>query len=512
MTDSHIEWRLFPLRFVVLAFALTPGFAWATNAGNEDRLQREAAELERKSDWRGAAEAYWKILGINRQSTHARERYLHCLRRVHLTARHADPVYRKRIHGLPFAKALNAYLDAIGKIQANYVERVSLNDLYRQGFNELTFALSDRTFRVENAADASDAEIQTFVAHMRESWADPALRDAADVRTTVREIALAAQKALGVRPSVVVMEFVCGACNALDERSGYLPPSEEYTAHLGQLNSLGLLIASTADHSLIVEKVAAGSWAAQIGLKEGDRVIPMAQQADKDEVGPLTEIGVVSRGETTRRTIKVPDNLPSIGDLDLYPGGVGYLRISSFAKSTPLELEKALGDLAGMARLDPMSGQLRALIVDLRGNPGGLFPTAVQIAERFLPEGIIVSTQSQSPAYSRAFESHSGMGANDLPLVVLIDNETASAAEVLAGALKDNQRALLIGRPSYGKGTIQTVLQLSEAGGVRLTLARFFTPRGQPYDGLGVTPHLLETMRAREVAVEQARAILAMRP
>src|SRR5439155_21202285 len=99
----------------------------------------------------------------------------------------------------------------------------------------------------------------------KEEWGDPSLRQLADVRQLVKDISLAAQKALGVKPSIVVMEFVCGACNTLDERSAFLPPSEEYTTHLGQLNSLGMLVASTADNVLAVEKVALGSWAAQMG-------------------------------------------------------------------------------------------------------------------------------------------------------------------------------------------------------------------------------------------------------
>jgi carboxyl-terminal processing protease len=322
----------------------------------------------------------------------------------------------------------------------------------------------------------------------------------------VKEIALAAQKALGVKPSIVVLEFVCGACNTLDERSAFLPPGEEYTTHVGQLNSLGMLVACNADNVLLVEKVVPGSWAAHEGVKDGDRIeLRKSRKDEKGEVGPLVEIDVSSRGDAPARTVKLPDSLPSVLDVELLPGGVGFLRLASFQKSTLGELEEALEALR-------MRGRLRALIVDLRGNPGGLFPVSVQVAERFLPEGIIVTTQGQVPAFNRTFESHSGMGAVDLPLFVLIDAETASAAEVLAGALKDNQRAVLIGAPTYGKGTIQTVLQLTDGGGMRLTLARFFTPRGQPYNGMGVAPHFLETMRPRELAAEQARATLLMRP
>jgi carboxyl-terminal processing protease len=490
----------------LLAFLSIPNLARATNAGNDDRLMRDASELERKGDWRGAAEAYWKVVVQNRGSVEAREKYLYCLRRLRLTDRHSDPTYRKRIQELPLSKSLNAYLDALGKIQANYVDRdrIGLLDLFRHGLEEFSLALVDPVFRRSEMPNKSDDSILAFIARLRSDWTEPSFHQISEVVDAVKEIALAAQTTLDIRPSIVAMEFVCGACNTLDERSAFLPPSEEYTNHLEQLSALGMLVASNADSMLSIEKVAVGSWASQVGLKDGDRIVRMARKDEKGEVGPLVEIGVVSPSDKVPRAVKLPESLPSVLEVEMMPGGIGCLRIASFQKTTLPELEKALAELQAQG--------MRALILDLRGNPGGLFPVSVQVAERFLPEGIIVTTQGQVADFNRTFESHSGMAAVDLPLFVLIDGETASAAEVLAGALKDNQRAMLIGSPTFGKGTIQTVMQLTDGGGVRLTLARFFTPRGQPYNGVGVTPHLNEAMRPREAAVDQARATLSMRP
>ncbi len=226
------------------------------------------------------------------------------------------------------------------------------------------------------------------------------------------------------------MEFVCGACNALDERTGFLPPGEEYTTHVSQLNSLGVLVAKNSDNLLFVERVAPGSWASQMGFKPGDRIICKSRKDDKDEVGPLTELDLVSLGEPTPRNIRLPDSLASVfAEPEVSMEGIAYIQIAGFTKSTLQELDKALIDLK-------MRG-MQALVLDLRGNPGGLFPVAVQMAERFLPEGIIVSTQGQS---SRTFESHSGMSALNMPLFVLVDNDTASAAEVLAGAERKSPR------------------------------------------------------------------------
>jgi carboxyl-terminal processing protease len=189
--------------------------------------------------------------------------------------------------------------------------------------------------------------------------------------------------------------------------------------------------------------------------------------------------------------------------------GVGYIRLANFQKTTPQEMESAL--------LSLRSRGMRVLVLDLRGNPGGLFPAAVQVADRFLPQGVIVTTQGQMRGLSKTYLAQNPLTAVDVPLVVLVDGDTASAAEVVAGALKDNQRALLIGQTTYGKGSIQSLVPLQLGGGIRLTLARFYTPRGQPFTGVGVTPHLFEPRRdpmrdyQLELAFEQAARILTMK-
>src|SRR5262245_46917711 len=258
--------RALPTRPVLLIAVLgillaIPAVARATNAGADDRQRREAAELERKGDWRGAAEIYWKLLGANRNSSDLRDKYLHCLRRVRLTDRHADPVFNKRVQELPLAKALTAYLDALGKIQANYVDRdrIGLPSLFRHGLDEFGYALNEPAFRQAHLPDADDEAIRAFAAKARDDWADAAFSKPDDVRQAVKQVALDAQKALGIKPAFVVMEFVCGACNALDERTAFLTPSEEYTTHVGQLSALGLLVVPAGDGHA-VEKVMPGSW------------------------------------------------------------------------------------------------------------------------------------------------------------------------------------------------------------------------------------------------------------
>jgi carboxyl-terminal processing protease len=172
----------------------------------------------------------------------------------------------------------------------------------------------------------------------------------------------------------------------------------------------------------------------------------------------------------------------------------GYLRISYFAESTPQQVRDVL--LKGATDMR-YSGGLRGLIVDVRGNPGGLFRAGVGVAELFLPEGIIVISQSPFKEYNRPFKVEAS-GPFQMPIVVLIDGETASAAEVLAGALKEGRATraaptVVVGQTSYGKGSIQCIIPLEKGllerpTAIRLTVAKLFSPTNQPYTGRGVTP------------------------
>lgn len=181
--------------------------------------------------------------------------------------------------------------------------------------------------------------------------------------------------------------------------------------------------------------------------------------------------------------------------------GVGYCQISGFTKGTPEEVEQQIEQLKLVG--------LRVLIMDLRGNGGGMFQPAVRTAERFLATGIIVSLKGQLRDQNRTFKADNAR-AYTMPLLVLIDGDTASSAEMLAGALKDNQRATLIGQTTYGKGSVQGVLPLeTTAAGIRVSVARFFSPLGKPYEGNGVMPHWAVPPAAFSVSDQALETALA---
>jgi carboxyl-terminal processing protease len=503
-------------------FVVAPAAGWAVPAPG-DGLRQEALEYERLGQWDKACEAYVKLLADNRQQPELRERLQQCVRRLHQARRHRDPVYRNKLVALPVSQALEVYVEVLTKLHAQYVDRdkVPLNRLYRYGLDELRAALAEPTFRQEYLAGVEPNALATLRDRLRLEWADPPISEARDARRAVRDLAWEAQRLTGLNPTAVILEFACGACNALDEYTVFLTPGQpldDPTALSGDLAAFGLLL-NWKDRQLIVERVVPGSWAADQGLQPGDRVTHVGRLAldrtapevvadllNGDAGSTVTELTILPVGASAGRVLTLPSFARSVQDERINPDGIGYIRLANFQRTTPQEMESAL--------LSLRSKGLRVLVLDLRGNPGGLFRAAVQVADRFLPQGLIVTTtQGQMRGVSQTFIAQNSLTAIDVPLVVLVDGDTASAAEVVAGALKDNQRAMLIGQTTYGKGSIQWLVPLQVGGGIRLTLARFYTPRGQPFTGVGVAPHIFEPRRDSqlELAFEQAARLMTMK-
>ena len=169
----------------------------------------------------------------------------------------------------------------------------------------------------------------------------------------------------------------------------------------------------------------------------------------------------------------------------LEAGDIGYVRLTAFNEQTDPGLRKAVQDLKQKA-----GGNLRGLILDLRNNPGGLLDQAVAVSDDFLDQGEVVSTRARHPQESQRWNAKPGDIAQDIPLVVMINGGSASASEIVAGALQDQHRAVVVGTKSFGKGSVQTVMPLPGNGAMRLTTARYYTPSGRSIQGLGITPDI----------------------
>lgn len=264
----------------------------------------------------------------------------------------------------------------------------------------------------------------------------------------------------------------------------------------GAYGGVGVELQRQADGSLLVIAPIDGTPAERAGIRAGDVITAIDGKPFKpdegDTSGPLrgepgTQVVLTIVRENTpkpfdvtmvRETIRIA----SVRSRMLEPG-YGYLRVAAFQADTASDFDTQLGELREQA-----GGALRGLVVDLRSNPGGLLTSAVQIADSLLEKGKIVSTRGRVPISDAEFSATPGDRSGGAPVVVLVDAGSASAAEVLAGALRDNQRARVVGSRTFGKGSVQTVLPLDNGDSVKLTTARYYTPSGKSIQALGIIP------------------------
>jgi C-terminal peptidase prc len=493
-----------------------------------DPQRDEAIQFERRGEWDKACDVYARLLAVDRRQPGVRERLQYCVRRLHQVRRHQDPVFREKMLSLPTAQAVHLYGDVLAKLQNFYADRekVPIQRLFQHGLEEFLTALTDSVFQQEYLATVDPVAVAALRDRLRYEWPGRQILDAGEAKAAVRDLARDVQRTISLPPTVVILEFACGACNALDEYTFFITPgqpTDDPAALSGELAAYGVLL-NWRDSNLVVDRVVPGSWAAASGIQPGDRVTHLGKQpferltpeavaellrGDGAAISEITVLPADARrpdASLAARLLTLPGYAPSVPDAQMERDGIGYLRVANFQRNTLQELESAVLRL----RVEGM----RALVLDLRGNPGGVFAAAIQVAERFLPQGTIVSTQGQAKGTSKIYTVQQPFVSLEMPLVVLIDGDTASAAEVVAGALKENHRATLVGTTTYGKGSIQCLLTLQAGSGLRLTLARIFSPRGHPFTDVGVTPHYVEPRREPlrdlqlELALEQATRLL----
>jgi carboxyl-terminal processing protease len=465
-----------------------------------EQLRRQAQQSERDGQWDKAFDLWQQLLSKDRSLADAREHSQYCFRRGQQNRRLHDATYRQQFLALSLPEALQVYGEVLSKLHASYVDRdkVEFTLLFKQGIEELRLALGDKVLRRDYLGGIGVAAVREFQTQLRETWGGKTVRRLTDAQDLAREVALTAEKSLRLNASLVVLELACGACSNLDEYTYYVTPgqfNELNASWKGEFVGVGIEV-SLENNKLVIAQVVPGSSAQAAGLREHDRITRIGKQPTrnmtaeaagellKGEPDSILELEVVSPGDRQPQVRKLKRqvvHVPSVSEPRFLDErlGVAYLQIISFQETTVPELDVAVAKL--------QSAGMRVLIIDLRGNLGGLFETALQVTERFLSSGVIVCTQGQSTEYNRIYQAH-GMNSLAVPLVVLVDGETASSAEMLAGALKENQRGKLVGRTTFGKGSIQKVRRLdSTPAAVRMTVAKFFSPRGNAYSA-GITP------------------------
>jgi C-terminal peptidase prc len=504
------------------------------------QLRSTAEAAEKTGDWETAFTTYCHLFVADRTNPDVREKLNIALRRAQQLRRHSDPQFQQFAANLSIADALNLFVEVMTRVPVVYVERDRSTPqlLWEHGIEELARALGNPTFRQTFFDHPPLDKLEGFRNSLRVSWAKQSIPDAKSARIALRKLITTAQEYFVIRaPSVLALEVICGACSGLDEYTVFLTPgvtNPNGLEHASDLIAQGVYL-SVVDGAVVVSGIAPGSWAAlHTTLRKGDVILELNDQpmvgATTAQLAaalrqPVNGFHVLELGAESP-AVHLPVVVPSIYGTRVFTTlttkeRVGYLRLGTFTATTPRELDDAIHSLRGAG--------VRAVVIDLRGNMGGSFLASVETARRLLPAGVIVTTQGQAAEVNNIpFLSESGMSAHDIPLVVLIDTETASGAEVLAAALKDHNRATLVGLPTFGKGTIQYPMRLvaldeldangkprsARSGAVRLTIAKLIAPRGGAINGNGITPHIMEADPGDQLklAIEKAAELLPTLP
>jgi carboxyl-terminal processing protease len=292
-----------------------------------------------------------------------------------------------------------------------------------------------------------------------------------------------------------------GMVSSLDPYSAYLDGDaydEVKISSSGQYSGVGIEV-SMEDEEVVVVAPFEGSPAAAAGIRSGDVIasidgIPVNTTTLADTIGRMrgqegtsVKIGILREGssEPLQFTLKRSRvELHSVKSELLEPG-IGYLRISQFSETTGDDVDTALKNLRKRN-----GSPLKGLVLDLRNNPGGVLEAAVSVSDAFLDSGVIVTAKGRTPESKFEMDATPGDALNGAPIVILVNGGSASAAEIVAGALKDNHRATLMGRTTFGKGSVQTVIPLAGNRAIKLTTSLYYTPSGISINHRGIAPDI----------------------
>ena len=468
----------------------------------QNEVLRRGRELEYTDNWSDVLRFYENAIrempDFSELQDRCRNARIHC----DVARRYRDPSFLRLIQEESFVEALDVYEEVGGKMTTHHVSAPSWSDMVEHGVDGLDIALhSDALWSRTGLPTPSDERIEEFFTEVDRTLSIRIIEYPSDAKEAIVGIAALGRRMLGVPESLVAYECLCGAANSFDAYSCFLTPnqlSEMYSQIDGNFVGLGVELKVNEDDCLRIVRVITGSPAEQSGVRTGDRILAvdghevctMAPEEAADmlqgEIDTICRLQLQS-GEETPRLIDVLRRrveVPSVDQVQVFPesDGVAYLKLTCFQKTTVRDLDQALWNLHQQG--------MQCLIMDLRGNPGGLLNSSVEVVDKFIERGTVVSTRGRSPGESQTFTAREA-GTWGVPLVVLIDGDSASAAEIFAGAIRDYDRGTLIGERSYGKGSVQGIFPLASGeSGIRITTAKFYSPQGLAFSQVGVTPDL----------------------
>ncbi|HUG93858.1 MAG TPA: S41 family peptidase [Planctomycetaceae bacterium] len=490
-----------------------PATIGSTSAGPSDAAVVRSAErgdpvqtgarLERSGRWVEAIEHYERALKQWPDNEHLR----YGLRRskVHfgIDRRYSDRSFETALLPMSRAAALDRFDEVLYQVKTNFVDPVSITSFVAHGTESLYLALANDKFSSMHLGRVNADRVGRLRTILRDQYWNKAIAHRLAARETVGEICDLAAATIGLPAGAVVMEYIFGGCYSLDEYSAFLTPdrlSDLYGNIDGEFVGLGIEMKAEPGRGLALVNVLPDSPAAAGGLKRGDFIVAIegadSREMTTDEGAKLLrgpsgssvrlrfqrgESGPLYDGTFFRRSVHVK-SVPVAKIVDR-ENGVAYVQMTGFQRTTPQELDEALLALQRQG--------MRALIWDLRGNPGGLLPIAAEVTDRFIGDGLLVSTRGRQTSQNDTWTARRA-GTWTVPLVLLVDRDSASASEIVAGAIRDHRRGTIVGRTTYGKWTVQTILPLSDRKlGLRLTTAKFYSPSGQCLSHVGVAPDVV---------------------
>jgi carboxyl-terminal processing protease len=303
-----------------------------------------------------------------------------------------------------------------------------------------------------------------------------------------------------VPPKELIYSAIKGTLRGLDPHSSFLDPDsyrEMQVETSGSFGGLGIEITLKDDILTVVAPID-GTPAYRAGLHTGDRIVKIDGLSTKDmqladavkrmrgKPGSKVTITVLREGWAEPKDFDIVREQIKVQSVKAVPmgDGVEYLKLRQFQEQSPHDLETQLEKFS--------KDGMKALILDLRNNPGGLLTAAVEVSEKFIDDGkLVVYTEGRVRNQNMRFSAHAKRGYSQMPMVVLVNQGSASASEIVAGALQDWGRATIVGTQTFGKGSVQTIIPLSDGSGLRLTTAKYFTPKGRSIHGKGITPDVI---------------------
>ena len=497
------------LAFCLLCCSTLAGLVGGTAAGPVDTDRdsvaaansavQKGAKLESSRQWLDAIEFYQEA---HKQYPQSRK-IEYGLRRakIHfgIERRYADSSFRNSLLNMSRTESLALLDDTLDRVRQQFVDPISSTSYVAHGTESLYLALVNNKFVEKYLQGVSSEHVREMRRILRENYWNKPIADQQEARQAVSQLCDVAYRTVGLPSGAVVMEYVFGGCNALDDYSSFLTPErleDLYDNIDGEFVGLGVEMKAEIGKGLLLVNVLPESPAEEAGVLAGAHIISI----DGMECVHMTTDAAAGllrgpSGSRVRLVVTGPDQaLPRTATLvrravqvKSFPvakvidstNGIAYLQMTGFQKSSARELDTALDHFRRQG--------VRAVIWDVRGNPGGLLTASVEVLDRFIDEGVLVSTRGRTRDQNWTYSAHR-FNTEHMPMVLLVDGNSASASEIVAGAIQDHGRGTIIGRQTYGKWSVQSIFPVHKSCDLRITTAKFYSPHGRTLGKVGLRP------------------------